>query len=151
MMTAHLKSFLAFLRLNRNASLHTVRAYDADLSQFIAHAAKAANVKRTDLQPAQLDRDAIRAFLADLHARGQSRATAARKLAAIRTFLRYLRREAIIDRDPGALVATPKREVRMPAHLSEADMDAVLAAPDADSPLGRRDRAMLELFYASGL
>src|SRR6185503_9553544 len=89
--------------------------------------------------------------LADLHRQGQSRATAARKLAAARSFLRYLRREGVIDDDPGALVATPKREIRMPAHLSEGEMDALLSAPAADRPLGRRDRAILELFYAAGV
>jgi integrase/recombinase XerC len=84
-------------------------------------------------------------------ARGQSRSTAARKLAAVRTFLRYLRREDIIATDPGALVGTPKREVRMPAHLSENDMTRLLDGPDVSAALGRRDRAILELFYASGL
>src|SRR5207249_11128685 len=87
----------------------------------------------------------------ELYKRGQSRATAARKLAAARTFLRYLRREGVIDDDPGALVPTPKREVRMPAHLSEDEMTALIDAAADDSPLGRRDRAILELFYASGL
>jgi integrase/recombinase XerC len=145
-----LKAFLQFLRLNRNASAHTVRAYDSDLSQFVAHAAAALGVKRSAVVPAHLDRTAIRAFLGALHAQGQSRATAARKLASIRTFLRYLRREELIDQDPGTLVATPKREVRMPAHLSEREMAALIDAP-VDSPLGRRDRAILELFYASGL
>jgi integrase/recombinase XerC len=149
-MTAHLKSFLAFLRLNRNASPHTVLAYESDLSQFLAQVAAAAGVKRADLQPSQLDRDALRGFLAALHKAGQSRASAARKLAAVRTFLRYLRREELIDDDPGSMVVTPKREVRMPAHLSEGEMEALLGAP-ADTPLGRRDRAILELFYASGL
>ena len=69
----------------------------------------------------------------------------------MRTFLRYLRREDVIDDDPGALVATPKREVRIPAHLSEEEMGRLLDAPIDDGPLGRRDRAILELFYASGL
>jgi integrase/recombinase XerC len=150
-MTTHLKAFLQYLRLNRNASAHTVRAYESDVSQFLAHAAVVAGLKRSDLLPAHLDRGAIRDFLAELHKRGQTRASAARKLAAVRTFLRYLRREAVIDGDPGALVSTPKRDVRMPAHLSERDMNALLAAPTADSALSRRDRAILELFYASGL
>jgi len=101
--------------------------------------------------PAQLDRLALRGFLADLHKRGRSRATAARKLAAARTFLRYLRREDVIQDDPGALVATPKRDVRMPAHLSEAEMSDLIESPAGDSVLARRDRAILELFYASGL
>jgi integrase/recombinase XerC len=147
----HLKAFLRFLELNRNLSAHTVRAYDSDLSQFIGHLAAEADVKRRDLTPDALDRTAIRSFLAALHAQGNSRATAARKLAAIRTFLRYLRRERIISSDPGTLVATPKREIRMPAHLSEGEMEQMIDAPDDEQPLGRRDHAILELFYASGL
>jgi integrase/recombinase XerC len=146
-----LKAFLAFLRLNRNLSLHTVRAYESDLTQLIDHAATVTGIRKRDLQPASLDRAAIRSFLAEGHAQGQSRATAARKLAATRTFLRYLRREALIDDDPGALIATPKRDVRMPAHLSETEIADVLDAAAGEDPLGRRDRAILELFYASGL
>src|SRR5881398_2610892 len=102
-MLLHLKAFLQFLKLNRNASTHTVRAYESDLTQFLDHAAAAAGMTRADVGPAQLDRLALRAFLAEQHRAGQSRATAARKLAAVRTFLRYLRREAIIDDDPGSL------------------------------------------------
>jgi integrase/recombinase XerC len=150
-MIEHLKAFLRFLALNRNVSPHTVRAYDSDISQFIGHVAAEADTKRRDLSPGALDRTAIRSFLAYLHAEGLSRATAARKLAAIRTFLRYLRREGLIESDAGTLVATPKREVRMPAHLSEAEMAKMLDAPDEEQALGRRDLAILELFYASGL
>jgi len=150
-MVEHLKRFLQFLALNRNASPHTVRAYESDLTQFIGYAAAQADLKKRDLQPSQLDREALRGFLRQLHKQQLSRATAARKLAAARTFLRYLRREGVIDDDPGALVATPKRDIRMPAHLSESEMLALLDAPAGDTPLSRRDRAILELFYASGL
>src|SRR6185369_6117364 len=150
-MNETLKKFLQFLRLNRNASAHTVRAYESDLSQFFKHVAATAGIKRGELTPSHLDRVAIRSFLADVHKRGLSRASAARKLAAARTFLRYLRREGLMDDDSGTLVPTPKREVRMPAHLSEEEMDRLLDAPAGDNALGRRDRAILELFYASGL
>lgn len=150
-MTDYLKAFLKHLSLNRNASAHTVRAYESDLSQFLDHAAAAAGVKRRELTPAALDRAAIRSFLASIHAAGQSRATSARKLAAVRTFLRYLRRESLVDGDPAGLIRTPKREVRMPAHLSEREMTALIDTPPDEHPLGRRDRAILELFYASGL
>ena len=146
-----LKAFLQYLALNRNASAHTVRAYDSDLTQFLAHAAGGAGVKVRELVPRQLDRLALRGFLGDLHKQGRSRASAARKLAAVRTFLRYLRREELIDDDPGALVATPKRDIRMPAHLSEDEMTALIDSPGGDTVLARRDRAILELFYASGL
>ena len=147
----HLKRFLAYLRLNRNASPHTVRAYESDLTQFIGYAAAQADLKRRDLHPSQLDRAALRGFLAQLHKAGASRATAARKLAAIRTFLRYLRRDDVIEEDPGSLVSTPKRDIRMPAHLSESEMTTLLDAPAGDTALSRRDRTILELFYASGL
>jgi integrase/recombinase XerC len=147
----HLRAFLKYLALNRNVSAHTVRAYESDLGQFLAHVADVRGVKRRDLDPASLDRTAIRSFLGASHARGLSRATAARRLSAVRTFLRYLRREELLQGDPGALVPTPKREVRMPAHLSEQEIALLLAQPAGNDPLGRRDRAILEMFYASGL
>src|SRR4051794_35617744 len=126
-MREFLTEFLQHLRLNRNASVHTVRAYDSDVSQFLAFVAAGRGVKQSRLEPADLDRAAIRGFLAELHRRGLSRASAARKLAGVRTFLRYLRRESLIEDDPGSLVPTPKRDVRMPAHLSEREMGALIA------------------------
>ena len=150
-MTEELSEFLEHLLLNENASAHTVRAYESDLTQFIGFLARHVGRKRYDLQPSDFTHLNIRAFLGDLNARGNSRSSAARKLAAIRTFGRYLRREGLLDGDPSALVGTPKREQRLPAHLGEAEMTKLLEMPDASTPLGRRDRAILELFYASGL
>ena len=150
-MNSQLAEFLDHLRLNENASAHTVRAYESDLSQFISFVATHLDRRRPDLAASDFSHLHIRAFLGDLHKRGNSRSSAARKLAAIRTFLRYLRREGAIDDDPAALVGTPKREERLPAHLGEAEMSRLLEMPDTSSPLGRRDRAILELFYASGL
>ena len=150
-MKTALVEFLEHLRLNENASRHTVRAYDSDLSQFLAFLAGRAGRTRAELTMADFDHLNIREFLGDLHRRGNTRSSAARKLAAIRTFSRYLRREGILDGDPAALVGTPKREQRLPAHLGEAEMSTLLDMPDASQPLGRRDRAILELFYASGL
>jgi len=150
-MKDQLVEFLAHLRLNENASTHTVRAYDSDLSQFITFVAGHVNRRRADLAASDFNHLHIRAFLGELHKRGNSRASAARKLAAIRTFGKYLRREGAIDGDPAALVGTPKREERLPAHLAESEMSRLLDMPDTSLPLGRRDRAILELFYASGL
>jgi integrase/recombinase XerC len=150
-MKAELTDFLDHLRLNENASAHTVRAYESDLTQFITFIAAELKRRRPDVQASDFNHLHIRAFLGDLHKRGNSRSSAARKLAAIRTFGRYLRREGAIQGDPAALVGTPKREQRLPAHLAEAEMSRLLEMPDTSSPLGRRDRAILELFYASGL
>ena len=150
-MRDQLAEFLDHLRLNENASAHTVRAYDSDLSQFITFVAAHLGRRRSDLLATDFNQGHIRAFLGDLHKRGNSRSSAARKLAAIRTFGRYLRREGSIEGDPAALVGTPRREQRLPAHLAEAEMSRLLEMPDGTTPLGRRDRAIMELFYASGL
>jgi integrase/recombinase XerC len=146
-----LRAFLAFLRLNRNASAHTVAAYDGDVSQFIAFTARQLKVEPRTLEPRHLELGAIRAFMADLHRQGHARTSVARKLSALRAFGRYLRREGWIEGDPAALVGAPKREQKVPAHLSVDEMAVLLEVPDTSEPLGRRDRAILELFYASGL
>ena len=146
-----LEDFLEHLALNENASDHTVRAYESDLSQFLAFLAQQTGRKRAALVAEDFSQSSIRAFLGDRHKRGNARSSAARKLAALRTFARYLRREGILDADPAALVGTPKREQRLPAHLGEKEMTTLLEMPDVSQPLGRRDRAILELFYASGL
>ncbi len=146
-----LTRFLDYLRLNRNASPHTTRAYASDLGQFLEFAATFLQRQQARLGPADFDHTAVRAFLAELHRRGTSRRSAGRKLAALRTFSRYLRREGVLEGEPGSLVGTPKAEQRIPAHLAVEEMAALLGAPDATGPLGRRDSAILELFYASGL
>jgi integrase/recombinase XerC len=145
------EDFLEHLHLNENASAHTVRAYEGDLAQFVEFLAAQLGRRRSELQPADFDHQGVREFLSELHRRGKSRSSAARKLAAIRAFGRYLRREGVVEGDPAALVGTPKREHRLPAHLGEAEMARLLEMPDTGHPLGRRDRAILEMFYASGL
>ena len=151
MVRDHLKAFLGHLRLNENASAHTVRAYESDLSQYLAFLATHVGRRVSELTPDHLDHLGARAFIGDLNKRGNSKASAARKLSAIRAFGRYLRREGIIESDPAALVGTPRREQRIPNHLAVDEMSKLLDAPDTSGPLGRRDQAILELFYASGL
>jgi integrase/recombinase XerC len=148
---AQLRSFLDHLRFNRNASAHTVAAYESDVSQFLGFAADHLRIEPHALTPEHLQLGTVRAFMADLYRQGQARASVARKISALRTFGRYLRREGWIEGDPAGLAAAPKREQRVPAHLSVDEMSRLLDVPDNTAPLGRRDRAILELFYASGL
>jgi integrase/recombinase XerC len=150
-MKEQLRDFLEFLRLNRNASPHTVAAYDSDISQFLAFTAAQLGKPRASLEPSDLDLGAIRAFVADLHRQRQTRSSVARKLSALRSFGRFLRREGWIESDPAALTVAPKREIKVPAHLTVDEMSRLLEMPDVTQPLGSRDRAILELFYASGL
>ena len=146
-----IRAFLDFLRYNRNVSPHTLTAYDGDLTQWLGSLARRHGVRPSGVTLAHFDAEGVRGFLTELHARGNSRASAARRLAALRSFARYLLRESRLAEDPTALLAAPRREQTLPAHLDTADMTRLLDAPDPAVPAGRRDRAILELFYASGL
>ena len=150
-MKAHIRGFLAFLQYNRNVSPHTRLAYDSDLNLWLDYLARRHGVRPSGVTLGHFDTDSARGFLADEHARGTSRASAARRLAALRTFAKYLLREELLAEDPTALIAAPRRERTLPAHLGADDMTRLLEAPDTATPAGRRDRAVLELFYASGL
>ena len=151
MMQRSIKSFLEFLRFNRNVSPHTLRAYETDLAQLVDHLAGRDGCPPSAVTLARFDMDGVRGFLEELHDRGNSRSSAARRLAACRTFARYLIREELIEDDPTALVGAPRKDQTLPSHLPADDMDRLLAEPDTDTIGGRRDRAILELFYASGL
>lgn len=150
-MQSQLNDFLEYLRLNRNVSTHTVEAYRSDLSQFLTFAAEHRGKRLRTLLPRDVDLTTIRAFMGAMYQQGHARSSVARKLSALRTLIRFLRREGWIDADPAALAAAPKREHKIPAHLSIDEMSRLLDTPDVTTRLGRRDRAMLELFYASGL
>ena len=146
-----IRAFRDHLALNRNASEHTVRNYESDLVQFLYFLGASTGTPRHALTPAHISGDSVRGFLGELHARGNSRASAARRISTIRSFARYLRREGVRDDDPASLVGSPKREQRVPQVLTVDEVTALIESPDVATPLGRRDRAMLELFYASGL
>jgi integrase/recombinase XerC len=145
------RQYLAFLEFNRNVSPHTLRAYRTDLEQWLTYLAERAGVRPSQIPVAGFDTDGVRGFLAALHDRGNSRASTARRLAAIRTFARYLVREEQLAADPTAMVGTPRKEKTLPAHLTAPDIDRLLQAPDVSTVAGRRDAAILEVFYASGL
>ena len=145
-----LKDFLQHLR-RRDLSRHTVTAYENDVATFLKHTSQIRQKPLDALGPADVDAFAIRAFLGELHKQRISASSSARKLSAIRTFVKFLRREDLIEDDPSALVAAPKKPQTIPAHLTIDEMSRLLEMPDASNPLGRRDRAILELFYASGL
>lgn len=146
-----LKEFLAYLRLNRNASRHTVRAYESDLTQYLIFLGKQLDRWISELTPADMQAESVRLHVAELGRAGEAKATVARKVSAIRSFVRYLRREGHMAHDPAARAIAPKRAQTLPVHLTEQEMTTLLAQPDAGEPFGRRDRAILELFYASGL
>jgi integrase/recombinase XerC len=140
-MKDQLADFLDHLRLNENASAHTVRAYESDLTQFITSVAAQLNRRRPDLLASDFNHLHIRAFLSELHKRGNSRSSAARKLAAT-AIGRYLRREGH-DAIP--------RFVGTPARAATARLLAEVPSCPCQRRPSAADRAILELFYVRGL
>jgi integrase/recombinase XerD len=138
---AELSLFLDHLRVERGLSPNTVEAYRSDLEKFF---------RGCPMTPAEVGRDDIRAFLAREREAGLSPATSGRRLVALKTFYRFLLLERRAPADPTENIAAPRAFKRLPGYLTEEEVEALLAAPDALTPTGLRDRAMLETLYATG-
>ncbi len=140
-------AFLRHLDRERNASPRTVKAYRRDLLQFVAYLRQELG---REPRPADADHLLLRGFLADLHRRGLQKASSARKLAALRTFFRYLCREGIVEGNPARPLLSPRLERRIPAYLEESELEGFLDVPGGtDASL--RARAILELLYGTGI
>ena len=150
MMDPAIRAYLRHLKLDENCSPETIRAYASDLGEFATLMEREIGGGR-DADARKVDRLAIRAFLGELHHRQVKRSTVARKLAAVRSFFRYLKRQGKIAANPTLGVSTPKQERRLPRQLSVDEMSHLLEMPDDSTALGARDRAILELLYATGV
>lgn len=150
-MKKEIEEFERYLSDERRASEHTVRNYVSDLAQF-------ASFMRTlfpgGVDLAAVDALVLRAYLGFLHQKGLSRASTMRKLAALRSFFRFLHREGKVSGNPARALFTPRQARKVPRVLTEDEAAALVEAPpapDARTFLGVRDRALLELLYATGL
>lgn len=137
------KNFLAFLETEKNASSHTVKNYAVDLREF-SEVLKEKQIEEVTY----LD---IRAFLAVLKEKDYSKSSISRKLACIRSFFKYLTRENVLGMNPAADVSTPKREKKLPQFLDAQEVTSLLEAPSKNTWEGKRDNAILETLYSSGL
>ncbi len=141
-----LDRYIIYLQAERNASPYTVRNYRTEVGQFIDYA-EAHGVKSWQ----QVDKHLVRRWLAELHAGGYVPASIARRLSEVRSCCTYLVREGVLVRNPLSSVASPKQGQRQPRVLSYDEVLAILRAPDLATPQGQRDRAIIELFYGSGI
>jgi len=148
-----IEQFLEHLRYERNVSAHTLRNYASDLEQFLNHIAPpdTKSGKRQTPEIKTIDHLTIREWLAQLHSAQKKKASIARKLAALRTFFQFLVREGLLESNPAKLVSTPRLEKKLPKHLSIEEVTRFIETPDPETDLGKRDRAMLELMYATGI
>jgi integrase/recombinase XerC len=144
-----LTEFLRYLALERNASPHTVKSYREDLGQALEFFRS--QLSGRVREPRELTTRMLRAFLASQHEQGYAKTTIARRLAAIRSWCRYLCRQGDLESNPADGLRGPRQDKKLPHFLSEADLLSLLEAPPDDTPLGLRDRAILETLYSAGL
>jgi len=135
-----------YLEVEKNVSPYTVRNYTTDLVDFFdfLRRQRIASLK-------EIDRTILRDYLADLMERGFVKGSIARKLSAVRSFYRYLLREEMVQVNPVKDTSSPRLDRRLPEFLTNEEMVRLIETPDLSTPLGQRDRALLELLYAAGL
>ena len=151
-MKNEIRDFLDYLTYERNVSVNTIAAYRDDLESLVGFLCNEyLTMARDQIDLRRVDHLAIRSYLAHLARKKLSRASIARHLSALRSFFKYLMREGDVDANPARAVATPRREKHLPSVLQTSEIASLFEVPDLSSPLGIRDRAWLELLYASGL
>lgn len=149
MLDEYLGQFLQHLRYERNVSPHTLRNYSSDLDQFTEYLFQINKSARIPVD--EIDRLTIREWMASLHALDKKKTSIARKLASLRTFFQFLVREGVLESNPAKMVATPRIERKLPNHLSMEDAVRFIETPDLNTDLGKRDRAIIEFLYATGM
>lgn len=149
-MQDQVNAFLEYLEVERNLSANTVAAYRNDLGQFLAYLQA--------LDPAHLPRgwgnvtrEHIIGYMLEMREREYSDSTIARKIAAVRSFFTFEMVQGALSKDPTAALETPKVEKHLPTTLSPDQVELLLSTPDASTTTGMRDRALLEIMYATGL
>jgi integrase/recombinase XerC len=154
-MTGIVTKFLRYLEGDRNVSSHTLRAYAKDLAQFLTFLGDTAGESPTSLSEASLlesvTRHTIREYLATLQRRGMASRTLARKLAALRSFFKYVHARGICKTNPARMVSARKLGRPLPHFLSVEEVGRLLEMPDTSTVLGKRDRAVLETVYSTGV
>lgn len=152
-MKALIESFLEYLRVEKNASAHTLRSYSADLEQFrnfLLSSELHVDKNNEDVAVEKIDHLAIRAYLSHLY-RNHKKSSLARKLAAQRSFFKYLVEEGCLAQSPAEIVATPKQEKPLPTFLPVDEVFPLMETPDKSTTWGARDRAILETLYSCGI
>jgi integrase/recombinase XerC len=147
-MQRQIAQFLTYLRVERGASPHTLKGYREDL---IAAAEYFASEDGATPEPATITAVDLRGFLSALHEAGYAKTSIARKLASLRSFYKYGQREGWASSNPARALRNPRKGRSLPHFLTTEEIGKLLSIPPADSPMGLRDRAILETMYSAGL
>jgi len=151
-MQDYIDRFYNHLKYERNVSEHTLRNYMSDLEQFYDYLCPVdSSGGRREIDVRQIDHITIREYLARLYQEKRKKTSIARKLATLRTFFKFLCREQVVEANPARLVSSPRLEKKLPKVLAVDDVIRFIETPDTETVLGKRDRAILELLYATGM
>jgi len=138
--------YVDYLRVERNASPYTVRNYTDALLKFFDY------VKNKNIASLRdVNKQTLRGYLSYLMEEGFAKSSIARRLSAIRSFYRYLMREQLLEVSPAETTVSPRLDKRLPSFLTQVEVKRLIEAPDLATPQGQRDRALIEMLYASGL
>ncbi|KON92617.1 site-specific tyrosine recombinase XerD [Rossellomorea marisflavi] len=146
-MEDHIEDYMHFLTVEKGLSKNTIDSYKRDLKSYSLYIKNVEGMEGWN----EVSRVNIVQFLGHLGDQGKSSKTVARHVASIRSFHQFLLREKAVEQDPTVHLETPRTERKLPKILSLSEVEALLEAPDASTPLGMRDKAMLELLYATGI
>jgi integrase/recombinase XerC len=138
--------FIEYLQIEKNSSEYTIEHYQRDIGEFFMFMAEQA-IESIN----QVEYSDVRLYLTKLYDKKLARKTVARRISCLRSFYKFLLREELVDENPFSLVSIPKLEKHLPSFFYESEMDELFKACDVSTPLGKRNKALLELLYATGI
>lgn len=145
------KKYLRYLKVERNASPHTIRSYRTDIRQFLHFCGRYLERDAGEVHPEEIDRLTIRLWLGELSEEELKKSSIARKVAALRSFFKYCFKRGIIQENPAHLLIVPKKDRPLPKTANQEDLSRMMELAGGDAPAARQDRAILELLYGTGI
>lgn len=146
-----IKKYLKYLKIERNSSDHTITSYQNDLTQLLDFASRHLEQNEGSVNIADMDRLIIRLWLGELTEEGMARNTIARKVAAVRSFFKYCYKRSYITKNPAHLLIIPKKEQRLPKTVQAGEIKEMMEMANENDPATVQERAILELFYSTGI
>lgn len=146
-----IQKYLRYLKIERNASPHTITSYESDLSQFLTFCSNHFEVGEENVALNKIERITIRLWLGELSERGLAKSTIARKVAAVRSFFKYCFKRSMVDQNPAHLLIVPKKDKPLPKTASKEDLSRMMELAEGNSPKSAQNRAILELLYGTGI
>ncbi len=146
-----IEKYLKYLKVEKNASPHTITSYQNDLTSFLEFCTEQAQTDVENIDIHNVTRLTIRLWLGELSEQGIAKSSIARKVAALRSFFKFSFKRGYISKNPAHLLIVPKKEKTLPKTVNSEDITRMMDSIDIETPAGRQDRALLELFYGTGI